>query len=525
MGEARLWTGGRVFTGRRYVEALLVEDGAVVAAGSEPDVRREAPTGTEVVPLGGRLVIPGLIDAHLHLSDLTRFREGLDLTEVHGAAALEAKVRGWAASHAAGAIVGRGLDVDRSLGGQWPDLRELDRWVPDRSLVLYHTSGHAAMVNGVALAEAGIEGQPSRELEGRVGQRPDGTPNGILYEEALRWIAPLAAVPLDAPSAVRTLEGLAAFGLTTVATLNVPPEELVDLRAWAAERRYPVRVRVYVRLLRLKDIRPADIAPVGPSGSFGIVGAKGFTDGAFGPRTAWLSAPYADAPEGSGLAVESDEVLASALARAAELGLAPALHAIGDRAIVRAARLLAPYVHREGARARVEHAGLTPPAALSVLAQVRPTLVVQPGFVWSDSWLPQRLGPDRDRWAYAFRTLADLGLRLVGSSDAPYDPPDPWRGLRAAVQRRDALGRSANPHPGEALAVEEAVRMYGADAGAALGEGGLGSLEVGSAADLVLLDVRGLDAAIRTGASSVRETWVGGRRVHDAGAGAPGPSR
>jgi predicted amidohydrolase YtcJ len=162
---------------------------------------------------------------------------------------------------------------------------------------------------------------------------------------------------------------------------------------------------------------------------------------------------------------------------------------------------------------------------LSTLASVRPALVVQPGFVWSDSWLPERLGADRGRWAYAFRTLTDLGHRLVGSSDAPYDPPDPWRGLRAATERRDELGRSANPDPREALTVEEAVRLYGVNAGEALGEPTLGTLEVGNRADLIVVEARGLGDAIRAGATAVRETWVGGVRIYDAGVSARDGSR
>jgi len=250
-----------------------------------------------------------------------------------------------------------------------------------------------------------------------------------------------------------------------------------------------------------------------------VVGTKGFADGAFGPRTAWLSEPYADRPGECGIAVESDEAISEALAFAENLGLAPAMHAIGDRAIVRALRLIAPYVAREGAPVRLEHVALTPPGVLSALDEVRPALVVQPGFVWSDGWLPQRLGPERVRWAYAFRTLADRGHLLVGSSDAPYDPADPWRGVRAATARRDEVGRSANPYPGEALALEEAVALYTRHGGRALGEPDLGSLEVGGAADLIVLTVPGLSDALRAGASAVRETWVAGVRVGDAEAG------
>jgi hypothetical protein len=517
MSESRLWTGGRVFTGRRYVEAVLVDQGAVVAVGSDPAVRRSAPTGTEVVSLAGRLVLPGLIDAHLHLDDLTLLREGLDLTEVRGLDDLVARLRDWATAHPTGPIVGGGLDVARSLQGRWPRYQDLDRAVPDRPVVVYDVSGHAAAVNGLVLSATGVGSRSEAELRGRVGTAADGKANGILYEEALDWVAPLIAVPSDPEGVVRTLGLLASLGLTTVASMNASPEELAALRSLAAQDRFPIRVRCYLRLLSIGDFRAQDLAPVGRPGRFAVVGTKGFTDGAFGPRTAWLSEPYTDAPEGSGVAVESDEVLSSALTTADALGLAPAMHAIGDRAVERAARLIAPYARRAGAPVRIEHVGLTPPSALAVLDAVRPALVVQPGFVWSDWWLPDRLGRERVRWAYAFRTLADRGHLLVGSSDAPYDPPDPWRGLRAATERRDELGRSANPEPREALTFEEAMRLYGVNAGTALGEPSLGSLEVGSKADLIVLEATSLVEAVRLGAKAVRETWVEGACVFRAG--------
>jgi predicted amidohydrolase YtcJ len=525
MSETRLWTGGRVFTGQRYVESVLVEQGRVIAAGNAAEVRREAPTGIEVVPLGGRLVLPGFIDAHLHVGHLARFRDGLDLSEVQGRDNLVDRLREWAATHPSGAIVGRGLDVERSLDGRWPTSDDLDRVVDGRPVLLYHSSGHAAIVNGFVLTAAGLETHAAEESRGRVGRTPDGRLNGILYEEAVRWVSSFGVRPVEPEEVVHCLRSLASFGLTTVASMDIPPEELATFRTMAAENQLPIRVRAYLRLTRVSDFRASDLAPIGRPGRFATVGTKGFTDGAFGPRTAWLSEPYSDAPDQSGLAVKSDAALAEALQISDQLGLAPALHAIGDRAIVRAAHLLAPYCRREGASARIEHVGLTPPSVLSVLNDVRPALVVQPGFVWSDSWLWQRLGADRVRWAYAFRTLTDLGHRLVGSSDAPYDPPDPWRGLRAATERHDGLGRSANPDPGQALAHEEAARLYGVAAGAVLGDVALGSLEMGSKADLVIVEAKTLGEAIRTGATAVRETWVDGELVYESGVSDPAESR
>jgi predicted amidohydrolase YtcJ len=513
MTDARLWHHGQIFTGRRYVEALLVENGRVTTAGSVEETRRDAPTGTEMMDLAGRLLLPGLIDAHLHIADLTRAREGLDLSGARSVTELLEGVRAWAEAHPTGPVVGRGWDAERWVERRWPIGVDLDRAIADRPLVLYHSSGHAAVVNSAALEVAGVGRVTPDPPSGRFGRDSEGVPDGRLYEGAMQGVAGIAllASPPEEKAIERTLRAAASLGLTTVTSMNVGPEEAAVLRGLAEKGKLPIRVRVYLRLSRFEEVGPTDLTPVGPDGMHRVTGVKAFTDGAFGPRTAWLSAPYADAPEEAGVPVGTDAELAAGLDRAVSVGLAPALHAIGDRAVDRALRLLRPFRGSAAAPARIEHAGLTPPEVFPLLDEVRPVLAVQPGFVWSDAWLRDRLGRDRARWAYAFRSLADRGHVLAGSSDAPYDPVDPWRGLEATIHRRDPEGRSANPDTGEALPPEEAIRMYTENGGRALGEPDLGHLEPGARADLLVLATPTLVQAISIGSAAVREVWVGGR--------------
>jgi predicted amidohydrolase YtcJ len=511
MTEATVWLGGRIFTGRRYVEALAVEGGRVVGAGTDAEVRRLAPTGADRRALDGRLLLPGLVDAHLHLGELAR--EGPDLATAGSLDALLQQLDRWAAAHPTGPVVGRGWSEERLGLGRLPVADDLARGPSDRALVLYHASGHAAWLNRHALALAGLEEALADLPASWVRRGADGRPSGLLFEDALRPLArSIEADTLPSPGAFEaTVRGLAAFGLTRVGTMSTGLREAEALRDLALARRLPITVRAYPRLPRLDEFPDALLAH--RSERLAFVGAKGFLDGAFGPRTAWLSAPYADAPETSGFSLDDGARLAEQIRGAVDRGLAPALHAIGDRAIERAAALLEPYANRAGAPSRIEHVGLTPPETLAHLDRVRPALVVQPGFVWSDTWLPARLGAGRARWAYLFRTLLDRGHLLAGSSDAPYDPVDPWRGIRAAVDRRDALGHSANPLASEALAPEEAVALYTVRAAAALGDRSAGSLEPGSPADLLVLEAPDLGAALRSPARPVRETWVAGAPV------------
>ncbi len=515
MTDATVLVGGRVFTGRRYCSALLIEEGEVAIVGSDAEVRRNAPTGAERRDLEGGLVLPGLIDAHIHLAESARRRDGLELAAVTSSDALAAAVAEWARSHPSGPIVGRGLDPERLPGRAWPTRDDLDRMLRDRPLVLVHVSSHAIVANSVALQLAHVDRSTVDPPGGRFGRGPDGTPDGRVFESAIPLLE--RRVPgldrIEPAALLATLRETASLGLTTLGAMSVAPEEAVVLRTLAESGDWAGRVRVYLRGDRWREYFWDPGGPSGPPDLFEVVGVKAFTDGAFGPHTADLSEPYADDPGNSGLAVGSDAELSTLIAEASDRGLAPALHAIGDRAIARAARLLGPTSLANGRRTRIEHAALTPPSLLPFLASVGPALVVQPGFVWSDRWLGARLGPGRARWAYAFRTLIDHGLLLAGSSDAPADPVDPWRGLRAAVQRTDPSGRSANPDPAESLDAVTALQLYTANAGLVLGEPLLGQLETGAPADFVWTRAASLDAAVSGGAARVRETWVAGARV------------
>ncbi|MGA8275196.1 MAG: amidohydrolase [Thermoplasmata archaeon] len=522
MTEARRFTGGRIFTGRRFVEALLVEDGRVVSLGSEEEVARASPTGCEGEDLSGGLVAPGLVDAHLHVAEVVRAEQGLPLEGLRAREEIGERLRRWAEMHPAGPIVGRGWSVEGFSDGEEPTRRDIESVVADRPVVLYHVSGHAAIVNGYVLDAAGITAGSPDPPGGRWGRGPDGTPNGRLYERALGAVARFSsgAYPPDPRAIGRTLRSWAALGVTTVGTLNTDPEELEVLATLAKSGDLPVRVRAYLRYARFSEVDFGRRLDAAEGGLLSVRGTKSFADGAFGPRTAWLSQPYADRPDSAGDSTLGAAELAEVVERTVSAGLVPAVHAIGDRA-------LGAVLHAmDGASPaptplRVEHAALVPPELHSVLDRVRPALVVQPGFVWSDGWLRARLGPERARFAYPFRTLTERGHLLIGSSDAPYDPVDPWRGLAAAVHRTDPEGRSANPDPGESLSEEQAFQLYTSNAGRGFGEADLGTLEVGARADLVVLDAPDLGRAIGRGRSAVRATWRGGeltyRRERKAG--------
>jgi predicted amidohydrolase YtcJ len=509
--------GGQIFTGSRTVESLVIEGGRVVAAGSEAEARRTSPTGTVVVRLDGQLVIPGLVDAHLHLADLTRAREGLSLRDLRSLPGLVTRLEAWMRDHPAGPVVGYGWSVEQLSEQREPTARDLDRASGDRPVVLYHVSGHAAVLNRAALEAVGYGAGSPDPPGGRLGRAPDGSPDGRVYEAAMSPVGHLVrAATMPGPEAVRrTVRLLNAFGVTTVGSLSTTPPELESLRVASAGGETTLRIRCYMRLNHWDDLPVGGWSSAPSPDLLAVVGVKAFVDGAFGPRTAWLVDPYADRPAESGLPVLREAELVEFLRRCAREGRQPAVHAIGDRALVEVLRGL-ERLGGDGPRSpRIEHASLVPPTSFPLLDRIRPTLIIQPGFVWSDEWLEQRLGAARARWAYPFRSLLDRGYALGGSTDSPYDPPDPWRGLAAAVTRVSPNGASANPATEEALTPAEALGLFTTGAARALGEPSLGALEPGSPGDFVVLEARDVAEAIRGGAGRVESTWFSGRRVFD----------
>jgi predicted amidohydrolase YtcJ len=211
------------------------------------------------------------------------------------------------------------------------------------------------------------------------------------------------------------------------------------------------------------------------------------------------------------------EAIENDLADIRKSGLQVALHAIGDRAVDLALGLIRSLPGSP--RPRLEHASVLSPELLTGLATTRPAVVVQPSFVTSDTWLPQRLGRKRLPWAYPFASLHARHVPLAGSSDAPVESVDPWTGMQAAIAPRSWESDGGSHR--ESLSPLAAFRLYTQGGAEALDDPEVGDLRTGARADFVLVAEPSIEAAIERGSSSVRETWCGGRRV----SGGPGRSR
>jgi len=461
----------RVYTSfrpTRYAEAVVAACGRVVYAGWLEEAVRVARLLGEALgcrPRSSRVegvIVPGFVDAHLHLASLGFETGGVDLRGVDSLEELADLLRR-EARRFSDWVYGRGWDQDR-LGG-WPTRSLLDDAVPDKPVVLMRVCGHAAAVNTEALR--------------RLGKPAAG--DGLLFEEEA-WEAYRAA-RRSLPAARLVLEAqrvLLENGVTAAATMGADAQELRGLvEAWRSGA-LRLRVRVYLDRVLLHALHDAGVAPGGLGDELlRVVGVKLFVDGSLGARTARLREPYSDDPGNRGRLLLDAAGVAREARLAKSLGLDVAVHAIGDEAVLEAVRGL----QAAGARGRVEHASLTPPDVLEALAASGARVASQPRFILSDYWAPERLG-ERVRWLYAYRSMIARGIALGFSSDAPVEPVNPLEGVYAAVARPGPVGEATR---GERLDVETALHLYTAGSAAVLGETRLGCLEPGCAADAAVL--------------------------------------
>ena len=529
MGERTLFSGGSIYLDALQppVDALLVADGRVVAAGHRATVLAIVPEAERAhvheIDLAGAVAVPGLQDAHGHIEGLGESLENVELAGVPSYAELVERVAERARTLPAGTwIQGRGWDQTRWPGAEFPHHRALSERVPDHPVFLKRVDGHAALVNARALELAGLQqADPSStpraaalpEVEGgRIHVDASGRPSGVLVDAAMHLVSARIPPPDDAARERRILraqEALLAVGLTAVHDMGIGPESLAVYQE--LERDGRLRMRVLAYLWANPASAPELVERTGfgaggvpfasalrgaPDGRLRVLGGKLMIDGALGSRGAALLEPYADEPQQSGLAQMTPEVFAERLHAVVDAGLQPATHAIGDRGnrivLDAYARELARRPDLRALRPRVEHAQIVAREdwgrfeALGVIPSMQPTHAT------SDMrWAEARVGPERIAGGYAWKRLRGAHAPLAFGSDFPVESENPLLGLYAARTRADESGNpSGGWIPEQKLGGAEALAGFTSGAAyAAREEDRRGKLLPGYFADLTVLDL------------------------------------
>jgi predicted amidohydrolase YtcJ len=500
--------GGDILTedaSHPHARALAVRGARIVAVGDDAAVAALVGARTRVIELAGRAVVPALTDAHAHLLGL-----GLEVVQVdlRGCASPDECARRLA--HASGAWVrGRGWDQNRFATAAFPTHEALDRVVPDRPVWLERVDGHAGWANRTALARAGVDRATPDPPGGRIVRDSAGNATGIFIDRAMELVTRVLPPPGPAEieaAIVRAQDLAVAAGLTEVHEMGISQAAVDAYRALAAADRLKLRVYAFAAAADADRLLLHPPAPATPLAHFTLRGIKLYADGALGSRGAALLAPYRDDPRNAGLVLTPAATIRDVAQRALKSGWQVAVHAIGDRGNRDVLDAYAQAGVTAAQRFRVEHAQVIAPADLPRFGRLGVIASMQPTHAVSDhTWAETRLGADRLKGAYAWRSLLAAGAPLAFGSDFPVEDVSVVAGLRAAVERADWT-------VAERLTLDEAVRAFTVGAAyAAFEDGWRGRAAPGMVADLTIFDSPVADLVH----ARVDATIVGGRIVYE----------
>jgi predicted amidohydrolase YtcJ len=485
--------------------AVAVQDGKIVFVGSDDEIEAYIGEGTRVVDLAGRFAYPGFVDAHAHFSGIGQREQTLSLQGINSKSEFLDKVAAAAAKAQPGEwVVGRGWIETFWDPPVFPTRFELDRVAPNNPVILTRADGHASVANSAALALAGITGTTEAPPGGAINLDVDGQPTGMLIDRAQGMVGRLVP-PADEASMERALElaseRSARLGWTQIQDAHGNWPEIARMRKLYNEGR--IKVRLYKTVTGPGAGADSLIAmgPLAPefNDMLTIRAIKVVFDGALGSRGAALLEPYSDDPHTRGLIVSDTVELKGLFERALRAGIQIEAHAIGDRAnrvlldMFEVAMRNVPASERAVAepRWRNEHAQIVHPDDLARFKELEIIASMQPSHAIGDLFfIPARIGLERTKGTYAWKTFLDMGVVVAGGSDAPVELGEPMIEFYAAVARKSLDGKDGPGwHPEEKVSRAEALKLFTwYPAYAAFEEDRAGSITVGKRADFTILD-------------------------------------
>lgn len=506
---------------KRFNGLVFDKDGKVTAVLERGDKRPQADYRLDGE---GRVMLPGMIDGHVHVMDMGFAALTLDLSGTTSLDEALATIKTFAEANPGRPwIIGRGWNQEKWGLGRFPTAAELDAVVSDRPVWLERADNHANWGNTLAINAAGITAKTPDPDGGKIIRDAKGNPAGVFVDKAVQLVAKVVPPPRPEDrdlAFAKAQEVMLAKGVTAVADMGTKPAD------WATFRRAGDEGRLLVRIMSYADSVETLELMAGPEPTAWLYddrlrmgGIKLFLDGALGSRGASLKEPYADEHGTRGLPLLSPSQLRNLMSRAAMDNFQTAVHAIGDaaNAEVLAAIEELSTSYKGDRRWRIEHTQIVDPADIARLGQHGVIASMQPLHQTSDRLMAEaRLGPDRLTGAYPWRSVLKVGGRLAFGSDAPVEPADPWAGMAAAISRTDAKGEPFGGwFPEETVSREIALAGFTADAAyAGFAEGRFGRLLPGERADFLLVDRDPLFAS----PEGLRETkilqvWIGGVKV------------
>jgi predicted amidohydrolase YtcJ len=478
-------------------EAVAVKGGRILAAGSSAEIRKYVGPATQVLDARGKLVIPGLIDAHLHFAGGGRSLASLTFRGVSSVEKVLEMVATRIKELPAGETVNGG-EYDHTLfpGQKWPSKEDLDTVAPNNAVVIRRVDGHSIWVNSEALRQSGITKDTKSPFGGEIAKDPaTGEPTGIFKEAATGL---LKVKRSSKPSSIkddieRGLAYAATLGLTGIQT-SASLQELEIFKQLKADGKLTLRVYAWLPIddldryikLGIKQGQGDDMVRVGFQ--------KVFIDGTLGSGTALMFEPFADDPAKIGLPQYKEDAFYTLIEKAHQNGYQTGTHAIGDKGVNWALNAIERAQKKFGAkdlRHRIEHAQIIIPSDVKRFKQLGVIASMQPTHCMTDMRFCEiRVGRERSKNAYIWKTLLDAGAQIAFGTDWPVEPLDPMRGLYSAVTRKniESGGPEGGWFPKQRLTMADSVRLYTLGAAYASFEEKIkGSIEPGKLADFTVL--------------------------------------
>lgn len=509
----------------REFSAIAFEEGKVVDVYTDSNF--EGSGDVKIVDGKGKVMLPGLIDAHAHVMNLGFQEINVNLAGSSSLQEVLEKVEKYASEYPDLTwIEGRGWNHTHWDVNRFPTAEELDEVVSERPVWLTRIDGHAGWANSKAMEMAGITAETEDPEGGKIIRDENGEPTGVFIDEAESLIEseiPESTQEEQKLAFQKALQQMRSHGLTSVHDAGV------SIRDWQLYKSVADSGHLTTRIYGMISGAGATfdtLAQKGPIPSYkqdmlALRSVKIYADGALGSRGAAMIEPYSDDPKNRGLLFVSEEELTNRILKTASAGYQTNVHAIGDRAnrvVLNAFEFVKDSLGNQGLRHRIEHAQIVTEQDIPRFESLDIIASMQPTHATSDlNMAEDRVGPDRIKGGYAWKTFIDQGTIVAFGSDFPVEDVNPFYGLYSAVTRQTHKEEPEGGwYPGERVSRAQALRSFTLDAAyAAHQEKVLGSLEPGKWADFILIDRDFFEVPDQEiWQTEVLESWVAGEKVY-----------